>query len=136
AENVVSVRFQPAAAGQPAVIRTTPETRELALENRVVTVRSGSSRVSFERREDRLVAVGQVRAGTGGITRSVPVVDPANYAAAGLRAMLEQQGVTVKGRVRSVRDPAASRVGFGNGGGSGAQAPRVLAGHLSPTLEE
>src|SRR5690606_21733725 len=48
----------------------------------------------------------------------------------------EQQGVTVKGRVRSVRDPAASRVGFGNGGGSGAQAPRVLAGHLSPTLEE
>jgi serine-type D-Ala-D-Ala carboxypeptidase/endopeptidase (penicillin-binding protein 4) len=138
AENVVSIRFQPTSTGQAAQLRTTPDTRGLAVENRVVTVGSGTSRVAFERREGRLVAVGQVRAGGGGIVRSVPVVDPANYAAAALRSVLEERGVAVAGAVRSVRRPGESRAAFANGapGSSGGAAPRVLAAHFSPPLSE
>lgn len=138
AENVVSIRFEPASPGQPARVRTTPETQGLALENRVVTVGSGSNRVSFERREDRLVAHGQVRAGSGGIGRSIPVVDPANYAAAALRAVLAERGVEVTGSVRSIRSARASRVSFATGSPEGlnADAPRVLATHFSPPLGE
>lgn len=136
AENVVSIRFQPATPGSPAIVRTTPATRELALDNRVVTVRSGDSRVSFERQDGRLVARGQVRSGTGGIARSIPVVDPANYAAAALRAALEEGGVAVAGAVRSVHDPAQSRVTFAKGAAADGSPPRLLAGHLSPPLAE
>ena len=138
AENVVSIRFEPTAPGRPARVSSNPVTRELALENRVSTVSSGTSRVSFERRDDRLIAHGQVRSGSGGIARSIPVVDPANYAAAALRAVLEQRGVAVAGAVRSVRRPTDSRVSFASGTPSlvGGTAPRVLAAHLSPPLGE
>jgi D-alanyl-D-alanine carboxypeptidase/D-alanyl-D-alanine-endopeptidase (penicillin-binding protein 4) len=137
AENVVSVRVSPGSAGAPAVIRTTPATSGLALENRVRTVRSGASRVSFERIAGRLVATGQVRAGGGAVTRNVPVVDPANFAAAALRAVLEERGIEVGGGVRTVRRPGESRVSFSGGGApAAASAPRVLAAHLSPPLSE
>lgn len=136
AENVVAVRFEPTSAGRPARVRTTPATFGLALENRVVTTSSGGSRVSFERVDGRLVARGQVRVGSS-IARSVPVVDPANYAAAALRAVLEERGVTVAGGVRSIRSPGTSRVAFSAGGPTiGGNVPRVLAAHLSPPLEE
>jgi D-alanyl-D-alanine carboxypeptidase/D-alanyl-D-alanine-endopeptidase (penicillin-binding protein 4) len=136
AENVVTVRVTPGRAGGPAVIRTMPETRGLALDNRVRTVRSGTSRVSFQRSDGRLVATGQVRAGGGGITRSVPVVDPANLAAAALRAVLEERGIEISGGVRTVRRPQESRVSFSGGGALAAGAPRVLAAHLSPPLAQ
>lgn len=136
AENMVSVRISPGGAGAPAVIRTTPATRGLALENRVRTVRSGSSAVTFQRIDGRLVATGQVRAGGGGISRSIPVVDPANFAAAALSAVLEERGIAVDGGVRTVRRPEESRVSFSGGGAPAVNAPRVLGAHLSPPLSE
>jgi D-alanyl-D-alanine carboxypeptidase/D-alanyl-D-alanine-endopeptidase (penicillin-binding protein 4) len=63
------------------------------------------------------------------------VVDPANLAAAGLRAVLAEAGVTVRGRVRSVNE--ASRSSFPVPGGfRAAIPPRVIAVHLSPTLAD
>lgn len=136
AENVVAIRFRPSSPGRPARISTSPATLGLALENDVRTVSSGRSGVSFERRDGKLVAVGRVRSGTGGFARSLPVVDPANYAAAALRSVLEERGIAVGGEVRSVRHASASRVGFGGGGDFRRASPRVLAVHLSPPLEE
>lgn len=135
AENVISLSFRPSSAGRPATVRTTPATLGLALENRVVTRTSGASRVSIERRDGRLVATGQVRAGSGGITRAVPVVDPANLAAAVLNAVLRERGIEVHGEVRSIYAPTLSRVGNAPGAERAASPPRVLATHLSPPLD-
>ncbi|HEX6924503.1 MAG TPA: D-alanyl-D-alanine carboxypeptidase/D-alanyl-D-alanine-endopeptidase [Longimicrobiaceae bacterium] len=136
-ENVVTLRLRPSSPGRPARVITSPATAGLALENRVMTVRNGQSGVSFERVDGRLVAVGQVRSGTAGIARTLPVVDPANYAAAVLRALLAERGISVGGQVRSVRDPAASRVRFASlGAESGASVPRVIGSHQSPPLAE
>lgn len=134
AENMVTLRILPGEVGGPARITSRPETRGLAVENRVTTVRNGATRVRITRARDRLVAEGQVRRG-GSYTRTLPVVDPANYAAAGLRAVLEEQGVRVRGRVRTVQDPSRSSFPVPTGFRA-AWPPRVVAEHLSPTLAD
>jgi D-alanyl-D-alanine carboxypeptidase/D-alanyl-D-alanine-endopeptidase (penicillin-binding protein 4) len=92
-------------------------------------VRRGSTRIHFERAEDRLIVSGQIRRGRV-VVRSLPVVGPANYAAAGLRAVLEEHGIEVTGSVRTITDPAESPMR------PGAVPPRIVATHLSPTLAE
>lgn len=134
-ENVISLTFRPSAAGRPATVRTIPETHGLALEDRVLTRGSGANRVSIERRNGMLVATGQVRAGGSGLTRSVPVVDPANFAAAALAAVLRERGIEVEGEVRSVYAPSESRVTIAPGAPYLEQAPRVVATHLSAPLD-
>lgn len=136
AENIATIRFLPAAPGRRASIRTVPETWGIALDNRVVTVSNGANRVSFQRQNGTLIATGQVRAGTGGMTRTIPVVDPANFAAAGLRAALAERGIIVRGEVRSVRDRANSRVALNVAGASDSKAPRLIAVHHSRPLRE
>lgn len=136
AENVATIRFLPSAPGRQASIRTVPETRGLAVDNRVTTVTNGASRVSFQRENGMLVATGRVRAGTGGLTRTIPVVDPANFAAAALRAVLEERGIAVRGQVRSVRERGASRVSANGGGAHQGTPPRVVAVHHSVPLSE
>lgn len=137
AENLVSLRFLPGPPGEPARIRTTPATIGLAVENRVRTVAGGSSSVRIERAADRLIATGQIARRHAGITRTLPVVDPANFAASALRAALEEGGIEVRGGVRTVSDAARSRVTLGGAprDASGAPPPRVLAVHLSPRLD-
>lgn len=140
AENLVSVTVLPGrGAGQPARIRTLPETQGLAIANRVRTVTSGNTSVRFEHEEAGLAVTGQIRTVHPGVVRSVPVVDPANYAAAAFRSVLEQRGITVGGTVRTVRDPGASPVAMSSTAPTaenGHGAPRVLAVHLSPTMLE
>ncbi len=140
AENVVSVRVLPGgAAGEPARIRTTPQTEGLAVENRVRTVASGATRIRFEQGADGLVVEGQIARRHPGLARSLPVVDPGNFAAAAFRAVLEERGIRVAGGVRSVRDAGSSAVALAAGSAAPAEEPappRVLAVHLSPTLAE
>jgi D-alanyl-D-alanine carboxypeptidase/D-alanyl-D-alanine-endopeptidase (penicillin-binding protein 4) len=134
AENLITLRIAPGEPGGPARITTRPETRGLALENRVTTVRNSPTRVRITRARDRLVVEGQVRRGRPA-TRTLPVVDPANYAAAGLRAVLEAKGVRVRGRVRSVGDPSRSSFPIPSGFRA-ATPPRIVAAHLSPALAD
>jgi serine-type D-Ala-D-Ala carboxypeptidase/endopeptidase (penicillin-binding protein 4) len=133
-ENMVTVRVQPGASGDPARITTAPATVGMAIVNRVRTVRSGSTSVRFEHGDSAIVVSGEIRRGASGVSRMMPVVDPANYAAAALRAVLQERGIRVDGEVRSVRRPAESRVGAARAGvGS---PPRVVAVHRSPPLAE
>ena len=140
AENLVSIRVLPGPVGGAAVVRTTPETRGLSVENRVRTVASGATRVRLEHAPGGIVATGQVRRGSGGFAGTIPVVDPANYAAAAFRGVLEERGIRVTGRTRTVHGPADSRVTFHTPPpapeGADRPPPRVLAIHLSPLLTE
>lgn len=131
AENVVTLRVTPGAVGAPARIATVPATRGLAVQNRVTTVSSGATSVRAEHGPGGIVLTGRVRRGTSGASRTIPVRDPANFAAAALAAVLEERGIRVEGGVRSVYRAAGSR-----GGPAGAPLPRVLATHLSPALAE
>ncbi len=136
-EDMISVRILPGASpGAPAEIRTTPATTQLGVSNQVRTVSSGSSRVRFEHTAEGLAITGQIRTNHPGVARRIPVVNPANYAAAALYATLEEKGIRVTGGVRSVRDPSSSAVTLANGGHADSLPPRVLATHLSPPLSE
>jgi serine-type D-Ala-D-Ala carboxypeptidase/endopeptidase (penicillin-binding protein 4) len=137
AENVVSVRVAPgAAAGDAAVVSTTPDTRSLALVNRVRTVTSGATNVRFRHAPEGIVVEGQIRTRHAGVSRAVPVVDPVNFATAALAAVLERRGIEVSGRVRTVTDPERSPATLFGTTHRGGASPRVLAVHLSPTLAE
>jgi serine-type D-Ala-D-Ala carboxypeptidase/endopeptidase (penicillin-binding protein 4) len=140
AENILSMRILPgSAAGQPAEIRTTPGTVGLLVQNRVNTIASGSSVIRFSYDPAGLVIEGQIARGHPGVARTVTVVDPANFAAATLRNVLEQSGIEVHGGVRTVRDARDSPVvGAGSATANGARPspPRVIGTHLSPTLGE
>lgn len=136
AENVVSVRFRPGRVGGAAQLGTLPATRGLALVNRVTTVSSGATHIAFTREEGKLVATGRIRRESGGIVRTLPVVDPANFAAAALSAVLAERGVEVHGEVRTVVAAKDSRVVFSGGGAAGSRPPEVIGTHRSPPLSE
>jgi len=138
-ENVVSVTVGPGEVGGPAEITTDPETRGFAIRNDVRTIQSGRTAVRFERRGNELRAAGQIASGYSGVTRTVTVGDPANYAAAALAAALEERGIVVRGGVRTVHDPERSVITMDARTarrGPVNDTPRVLATHLSPPLSE
>lgn len=140
AENVVSLGVVPGAPGEPAQIRTTPETSGLLINNRVTTVSSGGTRIRFAYDPTGLVIEGQIVRGHPGVARTLPVTDPANYAAAAFRSVLEEAGVKVGGSVNTIRVAAASPIRRGErtqGDDSGSPVPpRVVGIHLSPSLRE
>jgi serine-type D-Ala-D-Ala carboxypeptidase/endopeptidase (penicillin-binding protein 4) len=140
AENIVSVRVTPGTAGEAAQIRTTPATEGLLVQNNVRTVSSGRSSIRFSYDPQGLVLEGQIARGHPGVARTVTVVDPANFAAAAFRNVLEQAGIRVAGGVRTIRSPETSPIGrvarAHESDGPSAVAPRVLGTHLSPTLAE
>ncbi|MEX0912184.1 MAG: D-alanyl-D-alanine carboxypeptidase/D-alanyl-D-alanine-endopeptidase [Gemmatimonadota bacterium] len=140
AENIVGIRVLPGAAGQPAQIRTTPSTEGLLIQNRVTTVGSGGSSVRFSYDPAGLIVEGRIARGHPGVARTVTVVDPANFAAAAYRTVLEEAGVRVHGTVRTIRQPERSPIGRSAlalaRDGEGASAPRVIGSHLSPPLSE
>lgn len=141
AENVASVRVLPGSApGTPARITTAPPTQGLAIVNRVTTVAGGATLIRFEYAPEGLVVSGRIARGHPGVARSLPIADPANYAAAAFRSVLEERGIRVHGGVRVVHDPQHSPVTLFRGPAqavaSDAPHPRVLAIHLSPPLAE
>lgn len=141
AENIVSIRVTPGAAGEPALIRTNPETAGLLVQNRVRTVSSGRSSVRFAYDPQGLVLEGQIARGHPGVARTVTVVDPANFAAAAFRNVLVEAGIRVDGTVRTIHSRDQSPIGRvaraqASDGDASSAAPRVLGTHLSPTLAE
>lgn len=138
AENMISVRVLPGDVGGAAQIRTAPETRGLSVSNAVRTVARGGTHVRYEHGPRGLVLTGQIQRGHPGIARSLPVVDPGNYAAAAFREVLEERGIAVTGEVRTVTESGRSPVGFVGSAATvgGAAPPRVLAVYSSPPLAE
>lgn len=138
-ENVVSMRVRPGPqVGGPAVITTMPPTQGLAVINEVETVAGGGSSVRFEHTDRGIRVHGRIGQRHGGVSRSLPVVDPTNYTAAAFRAILEEQGVRVHGAVRTVYEPDQSRVSLAGRPAErdAAAPPRVVGIHLSRDLRE
>jgi serine-type D-Ala-D-Ala carboxypeptidase/endopeptidase (penicillin-binding protein 4) len=132
AENRVVVHVGPGdRAGSAARVRTDPATHGLAVLNRVRTVATGETRVVVRHGERALVIEGQIAARHRGVRHEIPVVDPANYAAAALHQALRERGIQVGGGVRG----AAAGMPAGRAAGP-ADGRRVLAIHASAPLGE
>ena len=140
AENIATLEIRPAAqAGWRPEIRLVPGGDGIAIVNQATTVTSGRSWVNVSRAayDGPITVRGQIRRGTGPLQRSIPVSDPARYAAAVLREVLRENGVEVAGGVRSVQteaeSPVTGRSVFAPAY-DGARPLRVLALHNSPPL--
>ncbi|MCI0435479.1 MAG: D-alanyl-D-alanine carboxypeptidase/D-alanyl-D-alanine-endopeptidase [Gemmatimonadetes bacterium] len=139
-ESIAILEVSPgASAGDPATIRLTPGNQGIGIDNRVTTIATGRSSVRVNRAgyAGPLVVEGRVSVRSGPIRWSVPVADPARFAAGALRAALEVRGIAVTGEVRTNADagtsPVPGRSLFTPAPGRGSPI-RVLAIHTSPPL--
>ena len=141
-ENIATVRISPASqAGWRPSIQLVPGGEGIAIVNQATTVASGRTSIRAARSEygGPLTVQGRISRASRGVLRSVPVSDPARYAAAVLREVLIERSIAVGGGVRSVDTESASPVT-----GRSVFAPafdrrqplRVLAVHESPPLLE
>lgn len=140
AENIATLEIRPGArAGLPPQVRLVPGGDGMNIANEATTVASGRSWVSVSRAayDGPITVRGRIRRGSGSMLRSLPVSDPARYAAAVLREELQNSGIAVTGGVRSVRtaeeSPVTGRSVFAPAY-DGARPLRVLALHNSPPL--
>lgn len=140
AENIATLEIRPAArAGQPPQVRLVPGGDGVIIVNEAMTVASGRSWVSATRAgyDGPITLRGRIRRGSGSMLRSLPVPDPARYAAAVLREVLQGSGIAVTGGVRSVHtaeeSPVTGRSVFAPAY-DGARPLRVVALHNSPPL--
>lgn len=140
-ENVVSFRLEAAErAGLPPVVHTLPAHAGLLVENRAVTVESGTRPGVSITREDPLdpfLVQGRIRRGGPDVWRQMTVSVPARFAGSVFRAVLEEQGVAVMGDLRVTDLPAASAVGRPRVTApavEGRPRTRILATHVSPPL--
>jgi len=142
ADNIATLEIKPATrAGHAPQVRLVPGGDGVVIVNEAMTVASGRAWVSVARAayDGPITVRGRIRRGSGSMLRSVPVSDPARYAAAVLREVLQDNGIAVRGGVRSVQSEAESPVT-----GRSVFAPayestrplRVLALHNSPPLLE
>ncbi len=120
AEDMLSVTLAARASG--VALRTSPATEGIAISNRVRAASGGATTVRWEYGPDTLFVRGQLRTGTS-LSRALPVADPANYAAAALRAALATREIRVTGGVRTRTVGVPSR-------------RQLIATHLSPRLDE
>jgi D-alanyl-D-alanine carboxypeptidase/D-alanyl-D-alanine-endopeptidase (penicillin-binding protein 4) len=139
-ENLITLRITPGAVGSPPSVTAVPGGSDLGIENQATTVARGRSYIDASRAdyEMPLVIRGQIARGTT-VQRTVPVGDPAQYAASEFLDVLRDKGITVTGRTHSVLKPEESAV-TGRSVFAPAfdkQAPlRVLALHRSrPILD-
>ncbi|MSR36354.1 MAG: D-alanyl-D-alanine carboxypeptidase/D-alanyl-D-alanine-endopeptidase [Gemmatimonadetes bacterium] len=141
AENMVTLRVVPAAAGAAPVIHTIPDGAELALSVTAMTGR-GAGRVQIRRTDPSqpVTIDGSITPGGREIWRQMTVSDPAANAASVFRKVLASRGIEVVGGVRTVGDASSSRVTrrslWAPSIGAGRSGPRMIARHESPPLIE
>lgn len=139
-ENVATLRVRPSSPGRPPLFSTLPEAAGLPIENRALTTSDRPRTPFMAIRDDPdtpIVLWGQLPAGSREVWRVITVSDPARYAASVFRTRLEEEGISVSGGVRAVRDPELSRVRHAaTGGGEDelGRALRTVAVHRSPPL--
>lgn len=99
-DNSLTVSIRPAHPGQLAHLSLSPALEYYAIDNRVLTVERGETKVQVERlpgsRQIRLW--GTVSASNGGDAEILAIDDPALYAACALYDALTRRGVAVVGR--------------------------------------
>ena len=139
-ENVATLRVTPGdQVGWRPDVLTVPGGAGVAVVNLATTVAGAGSRIEVTRSayDGPIVIRGEIGIGAGDHWAGVPVPDPARFAAASFREILEEKGIRVTGGVRAVHDPAQSLFGaqkvFAPGFDRNA-SPRVVAMHQSPTL--
>jgi serine-type D-Ala-D-Ala carboxypeptidase/endopeptidase (penicillin-binding protein 4) len=140
AENVATLEIRAAEqAGWRPSIRLVPGGEGIAIVNQARTVAGGGSRIHAARMayDGPIVVTGQIARGSAALTRAVPVSDPARFAIAVFREMLDRRQIAVTGGLRTALTQDASPVT-----GRSVFAPaldsrepvRVLAVHTSPPV--
>jgi D-alanyl-D-alanine carboxypeptidase/D-alanyl-D-alanine-endopeptidase (penicillin-binding protein 4) len=129
-ENSVDFLVEPSAVGQPPAIRMRPDLGVVQFSDRARTVPADSERtLDFFRQPGTNVvwAEGDLPADAPPDTEYFAIHDAPAYAAAAFRRSLEDRGIAVDGRVRTVFDSMAY---------AAARATPPLAEHLSPPLPD
>lgn len=140
AENVAMFQIAPGdQAGWRPDVHLVPGGEGVAIVNQATTAGSGSTRISASRMayDGPIVVRGRIARGAKPVLRSVPVSDPARFAAAAFREVLVRREIAVAGGIRSAQTSAESPVT-----GRSVFAPaldskepvRVLAVHTSEPL--
>jgi len=104
-DNVVFVNIQPAdRAGERAFVNVVPYADYYHVDNRVITTPPGTGRKLFINREPGSIVLtlwGNIPLDDKGADEALAIEDPAQYAAALFRHLLEKRGVVVFGRERT-----------------------------------
>src|SRR5712691_11835301 len=152
-DNVVFVNILPAdRPGEKAFVSVTPFADYYRLDNRIITTPAGTGRKFFVNREPGstvLTLWGNMPLDDPGANEALAIEDPAEYAAALFRQLLEKRGIVVYGRQRtkhtelatlstfSVTANAPSRGGDDTQFRSGQMnQPLVLASNESKPISE
>jgi D-alanyl-D-alanine carboxypeptidase/D-alanyl-D-alanine-endopeptidase (penicillin-binding protein 4) len=141
-ENVAPLQIRPAEqAGWRPVIRLVPGGEGIAVVNLAMTTAGGGARLQVARMayDGPVVVRGTIGRRSAPVVRTVPISDPARYAAAIFREVVQRRGIVVTGTVRSAlteaESPVTGRSVFAPAFDSRAPV-RVLAVHTSgPILE-
>jgi serine-type D-Ala-D-Ala carboxypeptidase/endopeptidase (penicillin-binding protein 4) len=139
-ENVATLQVRPGEqAGWRPEIRLVPGGEGIAIVNQATTTAGGRTTIHAARMayDGPIVVRGQIARGSAPVMRTVPVSDPARYAAAVFREIIQRRDIVVTGGVRSAQteeeSPVTGRSVFAPALDS--QAPvRVLAVHTSPPI--
>src|SRR6266568_1154589 len=104
-DNVVFVNILPAdRPGEKAFVSITPFAGYYRLDNRIITTPAGTGRKFFVNREPGstvLTLWGNMPLDDAGANEALAIEDPAEYAAALFRQLLEKRGIVVYGRQRT-----------------------------------
>jgi len=150
-DNVVFVNILPAdRPGEKAFVSVTPFADYYRLDNRIITTPAGTARKFFVNREPGstiLTLWGSMPLDDPGANEALAIEDPAEYAAALFRQLLEKRGIVVYGRQRTRHTELATLSTFSvtavapSRGGSDGQArplkadqPIVLASYESKSM--
>jgi serine-type D-Ala-D-Ala carboxypeptidase/endopeptidase (penicillin-binding protein 4) len=148
-DNVVFVSILPAdRAGERAFVSITPFADYYRIDNRIITTPSGTGRKIFINREPgstELTLWGNMPLDDAGANEALAIEDPAEFAAALFRQLLETRGIVIYGRQRTRHTELASLSTFtvtasapARGGDEPARnlpnQPLVLASYQSKPL--
>ncbi|TVR63317.1 MAG: D-alanyl-D-alanine carboxypeptidase/D-alanyl-D-alanine-endopeptidase [Gemmatimonadales bacterium] len=110
-ENVVTLQIRAAGPGARPEVRTHPSGAVLPLDNQGLTVSGAARRPLLIVRDDPDEPIGiqgEIRPGQGDVWRRLTVSDPPTFAASVLLRVLQEEGITVRGRPVGVSDPTRS----------------------------
>jgi len=101
-DNVVTISIEPGVrAGDPAILSLQPALEYFTVDNRVLTgARGGGASVRIRRipGSRQWLLTGSVPAGHAAVLETIPIDDPALYAASALYDALARRGVVIRGR--------------------------------------
>jgi serine-type D-Ala-D-Ala carboxypeptidase/endopeptidase (penicillin-binding protein 4) len=139
-DNLATLQIRPAAqVGWRPEVGLLPGGVGIAIVNQARTVASGASRIDAGRvaYDGPIVVRGQIARNSAPLTRTVTVSDPARFAAAVFREVIERREIVVRGGIRSAlteeESPVTGRSVFAPALDS-REPVRVLAVHTSPPL--